>query len=585
MPDDNRDNDKLIPEWNASANDQIGWLGVGVGIILAALLLFGSRCSNVLDRGDDESSTRSGGSQTSSEVAADLRDDLDNVGLTGLDVSVDGTTARLRGAVPSEQYQRVADEIAFGQRDIDGVKDDLSIDPEVDMTLDVAALSKLNLDDDADLASVPGLGLNRSDSADATAADDKASDGADADNGDDSEDPGTEGVDLEALRNDLADAGLADVTAKLSGTSVTLSGSVPSADDRDQAEQIALDTDGVTDVKNDVTIEATKTGEDAIAVERTILSALDDAGLDTVGVSVSGDTATLTGEVATVEDKDDAEDLALAHPAIGSVDNKLTVPDAVGQDAAKEVIDDLDLDVDVLIKGSTATLTGVVPTAADSEKVEGIAAAFEGIDTVDNQLVTLFSEVETTLSSNGFDDVSFELDDYDVTLDGSVNSENNLERLDTAMADVVGIGEVTNDVTVTTNPLEESLRELFADSPVEFASGSATLPAAAQAQLDEAATIINDAPGVDIEVAGYTDNVGNDELNKILSEGRARAVVKYLVDQGVDAERIYAIGYGEARPIAPNDTEAGRAKIAGSSSRSAADTAPRSPRCRTVDPL
>lgn len=560
MPDDNRDNDKLIPEWNASANDQIGWLGVGVGIILAALLLFGSRCSNVLDRGDDESSTRSGGSQTSSEVAADLRDDLDNVGLTGLDVSVDGTTARLRGAVPSEQYQRVADEIAFGQRDIDGVKDDLSIDPEVDMTLDVAALSKLNLDDDADLASVPGLGLNRSDSADATAADDKASDGADADNGDDSEDPGTEGVDLEALRNDLADAGLADVTAKLSGTSVTLSGSVPSADDRDQAEQIALDTDGVTDVKNDVTIEVTKTGEDAIAVERTILSALDDAGLDTVGVSVSGDTATLTGEVATVEDKDDAEDLALAHPAIGSVDNKLTVPDAVGQDAAKEVIDDLDLDVDVLIKGSTATLTGVVPTAADSEKVEGIAAAFEGIDTVDNQLVTLFSEVETTLSSNGFDDVSFELDDYDVTLDGSVNSENNLERLDTAMADVVGIGEVTNDVTVTTNPLEESLRELFADSPVEFASGSATLPAAAQAQLDEAATIINDAPGVDIEVAGYTDNVGNDELNKILSEGRARAVVKYLVDQGVDAERIYAIGYGEARPIASNDTEAGRAK-------------------------
>ena len=300
MPDDNRDNDKLIPEWNASANDQIGWLGVGVGIILAALLLFGSRCSNVLDRGDDESSTRSGGSQTSSEVAADLRDDLDNVGLTGLDVSVDGTTARLRGAVPSEQYQRVADEIAFGQRDIDGVKDDLSIDPEVDMTLDVAALSKLNLDDDADLASVPGLGLNRSASADATAADDKASDGADADRGDDSEDPGTEGVDLEALRNDLADAGLADVTAKLSGTSVTLSGSVPSADDRDQAEQIALDTDGVTDVKNDVTIEVTKTGEDAIAVERTILSALDDAGLDTVGVSVSGDTATLTDRKSVV---------------------------------------------------------------------------------------------------------------------------------------------------------------------------------------------------------------------------------------------------------------------------------------------
>ena len=59
---------------------------------------------------------------------------------------------------------------------------------------------------------------------------------------------------------------------------------------------------------------------------------------------------------------------------------------------------------------------------------------------------------------------------------------------------------------------------------------------------------------------GYTDDRGSDELNQKLSEARAKAVADYLVTKGVDAARLTSAGYGESKPIAANDTEAGRAQ-------------------------
>ena len=61
-----------------------------------------------------------------------------------------------------------------------------------------------------------------------------------------------------------------------------------------------------------------------------------------------------------------------------------------------------------------------------------------------------------------------------------------------------------------------------------------------------------------IEVGGHTDNVGDDASNVKRSHDRARAVRDYLVKAGIASERIQAKGYGEANPIATNDTEDGR---------------------------
>lgn len=62
-----------------------------------------------------------------------------------------------------------------------------------------------------------------------------------------------------------------------------------------------------------------------------------------------------------------------------------------------------------------------------------------------------------------------------------------------------------------------------------------------------------------IQISGHTDNVGTPEHNRILSDNRAKEVVKYLVQNGIDEKRLTAKGFGETQPIAPNDTEEGKA--------------------------
>lgn len=77
--------------------------------------------------------------------------------------------------------------------------------------------------------------------------------------------------------------------------------------------------------------------------------------------------------------------------------------------------------------------------------------------------------------------------------------------------------------------------------------------------LDEAASILNSSTGSSVSVGGHTDSVGTDAYNQGLSERRAMAVKDYLAGKGVDSSRLSAVGYGEANPIAANDTADGRA--------------------------
>ena len=63
-----------------------------------------------------------------------------------------------------------------------------------------------------------------------------------------------------------------------------------------------------------------------------------------------------------------------------------------------------------------------------------------------------------------------------------------------------------------------------------------------------------------IEIQGHTDNVGTEESNLKLSQDRADAVKKYLVNKGIVSDRITSIGYGQSVPIADNNTEEGKAK-------------------------
>ncbi len=71
--------------------------------------------------------------------------------------------------------------------------------------------------------------------------------------------------------------------------------------------------------------------------------------------------------------------------------------------------------------------------------------------------------------------------------------------------------------------------------------------------------MLQDNPDIKVEIAGHTDSIGTQEYNQRLSQARAEAVARWLVEHGVDSTRIVAVGYGESQPIADNGTEEGRA--------------------------
>ena len=97
---------------------------------------------------------------------------------------------------------------------------------------------------------------------------------------------------------------------------------------------------------------------------------------------------------------------------------------------------------------------------------------------------------------------------------------------------------------------------------INFTSASARVPASAVDDLRQSAQVLmacsHNGKAAKLEVAGYSDNVGGDQQNLLLSKKRAESVRAFLVRTGVPADSLTAQGYGDARPVASNDTESGR---------------------------
>lgn len=93
---------------------------------------------------------------------------------------------------------------------------------------------------------------------------------------------------------------------------------------------------------------------------------------------------------------------------------------------------------------------------------------------------------------------------------------------------------------------------------IYFAFNKATIMAQSFDMLKEIAQVIKAKPTIKVRIEGHTDDKGNDKYNKKLSESRAKAVREFLIKEGVAPDRMIAIGYGEEKPLVPNDSEEGR---------------------------
>lgn len=93
---------------------------------------------------------------------------------------------------------------------------------------------------------------------------------------------------------------------------------------------------------------------------------------------------------------------------------------------------------------------------------------------------------------------------------------------------------------------------------VLFETGKAALKPASMKELDKLVREMKSRPAMKVEISGHTDNVGNEEANLKLSEGRAKAVVDHLIKKGIASGRLSFKGYGSSRPVDDNSTEEGR---------------------------
>lgn len=107
-------------------------------------------------------------------------------------------------------------------------------------------------------------------------------------------------------------------------------------------------------------------------------------------------------------------------------------------------------------------------------------------------------------------------------------------------------------------PVPAELGSALELNPITFAAGSATLANSSLVELDKVVAFLLETP-VQVEIGGHTDSDGGEDGNLALSQQRADAVKTYLTDQGVPAETLTATGFGEASPVAPNDTSANKA--------------------------
>ena len=121
--------------------------------------------------------------------------------------------------------------------------------------------------------------------------------------------------------------------------------------------------------------------------------------------------------------------------------------------------------------------------------------------------------------------------------------------------------DLTNQDIIKENiTLVKVIKEAFTLGQINFETDKITLTPQSLPILNNFVKVLEDNPDFKFEIAGHTDNLGNAKTNQQLSLDRAQACVNYIVSKGIASYRLKAVGYGQTRPLAPNNTRENRAK-------------------------
>lgn len=148
-----------------------------------------------------------------------------------------------------------------------------------------------------------------------------------------------------------------------------------------------------------------------------------------------------------------------------------------------------------------------------------------------------------------------------LVVNGEVGSEAVRQKLLSDMANSLNpTYTIRNNLQVPAAGSQQQIDKVLANRSIEFEAGSATLTPRGRQLLDEMTPVLGAIGNRKLSLVGHTDNSGDHRLNLTLSQARADAVKGYLVDKGIDPNRITTSGVGPDQPVASNDSADGRAK-------------------------
>ncbi len=364
--------------------------------------------------------------------------------------------------------------------------------------------------------------------------------------------------------------GPVDVDVDSDGETITLTGEVPSEAHRDELVAAAESTGLAVDDR--LTVSGLEPSGDASAQVGLMAGAIGGLGAGTFVLAnlAVDDDGPVTGRVEAL-----SGDAAASIAAAAGSDVSVTAPDPLGN-----------LDVDASFDGSNIVLTGNVLDEDDSARLEAAAAEAVGADNVTNNLNVLDlgeavegsdAKVDALGAALGtFDGLlsgDASLDDSDLTVNG-IAADPEAQAASQGAVDAAADAGVRPGGAIQVAEAEESeltiqdeidllqaeldaLQDEIRENVV-FASNSAELTPAAKGTLDKVVAAMNRYGRPVVETSGHTDSQGNDAFNLDLSQRRADSVVAYLVEQGIDGNRLNPVGFGETQPVAENTTEDGR---------------------------